>query len=347
MHTNLRHSLVPFERYCSLMTSLTHERDAWEDAYWLRFAAQVAVLCPDSPPALAQHIRTTANELLRSTAWYQTLASPARFVVAAMLIQHQIPPTDFISEHAHAAALMSEVGLRHDRFYEIVAVLILMMNPGHRSPSKPDIERIKEIYNLMKGTHWWLTGPDDLPACSGLAQCVGSAKEVVARTEVAYQQLHAAGIPLGEHLQTAANLLPLAGLDMAKMVSRYRNLVANLQERNGTLTEDHYNPLALLTLLDHESGIVIGHLLDMIQGLDRFQPESRGEVNILIASDLTFLDLARSDRQLTTLSELQAAAYKARALHTFHVASAILVTQVDSNLVQIAAVTTVPQWPFL
>ncbi len=331
--------VMPLERYRTLIAALASKHDTMDDTYWLRFAAQLVVLCPESPPELAYRIRAVAGELLHATEWYQTLASPARFVVAAMLIQHHIPVADFISEHTHATTLMSEVGLRHDRFYEIVAVLILMMTPGHRSSNLPEISRVKAIYEQMKGFHWWLTGPDDLPACVALAQCQGSAEELVARVEDAYQQLHAAGIPVGEHLQTAANLLPLTGLDMAQAVARYRHLSTTLQRYTPVLADYHYDPLALLTLLDHEPELVIERLMGVVGELDLVQPEGHGEANILIASDLTFLDLVRCDRHQVVLA-------KQPSLHAYHLASAVLISQVELNLVELGVINGVAQWPY-
>lgn len=346
MHSDPLRSIIPLERYRSIMGALASEHDAWDDTYWLRFAAQTAVLCPESPPEIAYHIRTIADGLAKNTTWYQTLASPARFVVAAMLLQHHIPLADFVAEHDHATALMNQVGLRHDRFYEIVAVLIMLMSPGHRSSSLVEIERIKAIYDQMKGFHWWLTGPDDLPACVALAQCPGSAELLVARVEDAYQQLHAAGIPIGEHLQTAANLLPLSGLDTSQSVARYRGLVASLTKRTGALTENHYDPLALLTLLDHEPELVIERLLGVAGELDLFQVEGQGPANMLIASDLTLLDLVRCDRRQKPLTESHAVTHMLRTLHTYHVASAVLVSQVEPELVQFIDANGRSPWPY-
>ena len=252
MNSELVQSVIPLERYRALIGALASDKDTFDDTYWLRFSAQIVVLCPESPPKLAYRIRSVAAELIKSTDWYQALASPARFVVAAMLIQHRIPVADFISEHAHATATMNEIGLRHSRLHEIITVIIIMMTPGHRSSSVLDIERIKAIYDQMKAHHWWLTGPDDVPACAALAQCPGSPEFLGSQVEAAYQQLHGIGIPIGEHLQTAANLLPLSGLEISLTVRRYNNLIAIFKEHKSVLTESDYDPMAMLCLLDQD-----------------------------------------------------------------------------------------------
>ncbi len=346
MHADPHPSMIPLERYRTLIGLLSRDSDAWDDSLWLRFAAQVVVMSPDSPQVLAQRIRDVANALLKQSPWYHTLASPVRFVVASMLIQHHIRVADFTTEHAHVESLMSSVGLRHERFYEVIAVIILLMTPGHRSATMTEIMRLKAIYDHMKSFHWWLTGPDDLPACAALAQCPGPAGELVKRVESAYQQLHSTGILTGERLQTAANLLPLAGPDIDQTVLRFRGLADALITRIGALNETYYDPLALLTLLDHDPELVVGRLTAVNRELDLFQPESVGEVNFLIASDLTFLDLMRCDRQLQPFTRPAAAAFMLDALHAFHLGSAVLLSQVDAGRVQFVGNGVAPAWPY-
>ncbi len=346
MHAHPSPTLIPIERYRTLIGLLNSDKDAWDDTFWLRFAAQVAVLAPVPPVEVTQRIRQVADTLLKHASWYHTLASPARFVIASMLVQHHIPVADFISEHAHIASLMSSVGLRHERFYEVVTVLILMMSPGHHSSTTPEIKRLKAIYDAMKAFHWWLTGPDDLPACAALAQCEGSPAELVNQVEAAFQQLHAVGIPVDEHLQTVANILPLAGPDTDNTVLRYFGLTDALLERKGSLSGPYYEPLALLTLLDHHPEVVIERLTAANDELDLFQPESAGEANILIASDLAFLDLMRFERDQTPLQKPSDMAQMLRLLHSFHLASAVLVSQIDPQRVTSLDANGVRGWPY-
>ena len=346
MHASPLPSVVPLDLYRHLIGLLNSDEDAWDDTLWLRFAAQVAVMCPDAPPTLVRRIREIAEQLLHHAPWYHALASPARFVVAAMLIQHRIPVADFVSEHAHVVSLMDVAGLRHEQFYSVVAVMMLMMNPGHRSATLADVERIKAIYEQMKRFHWWLTGPNDVPACVALAHCPGAADLLVERVEYAYQALLADGVLAGSYLQTAANLLPLADLEMDKTLQRYRGLVAALVAQKGAFHQPYYDPLALLTLLDHQPDLVISRLLAITGELDHFQPECEGDVNILIASDLVFLDLIRSDRQQRPMVEPNAVAKMLRTFHAFHLGSAVLVSQIDSSRVQFIGNASSPAWPY-
>ena len=348
MHTDPAHSVIPLERYRDLVAAISGRSDGWEESYWLRLAAQAAVMCPEPTVEVAGRIRETASLLLNHATWYQTLASPARFLTAAMLIQHQIPATTFLIEHARIAQDFGAAGLRHGRFPEIVAVLIMLMapeDPDHPPQRLLEIERIARVYGLMRRCHWWLTGPEDLPACAALAQCVDPAEAVMARVEDAYQQLHRLGLATGDHLQTAANLLPLGGIFIDRAIGRYRELVAALGRSGRAFAVEHYCPLAVLALLDHDAEVVVGRLLGVLDELDLMQPQERGEANVLIASDLVFLDLVRFGRDQRLICDAHGLMQVRRQVHVFNLSSAVLLSQVEPELVLLAESSAPTAWP--
>jgi len=175
-----------------------------------------------------------------------------------------------------------------------------------------------------------LTGPDDLPSCAALALCDGTAVVVVARAEDAYQQLHDSGLAKGTQLQLAANLLPIATLAISESLFRYRGLKFHLETSMGALGEEVYGALYILTFLDHPPKRIIEWLFTVNGELDLVNPDSRGPVNLLIAADLTFLDLVRQDHYHQPILEPHAIARMIDALHAFHVASEVLVSQVET-----------------
>jgi hypothetical protein len=197
----------------------------------------------------------------------------------------------------------------------------------------------------MKRCHWWLTGPDDLPACAALAHSHGSAIEVVNRTEACYQLLHASGLQRGHHLQTAANLLPLGGLAPDVAVARYRGLRSRLEADQGPLSPTHYEALSLLSLLDHEPGVVVDRLLAVFRELQLFQPDVVAAANLIIAADLTCFDLARFDRAQQSLARGPREAEMLRALHTFRVAAAASLSRIDVDLALPATGLSMVGWP--
>lgn len=345
MHLDHLHSLIPLERYRDIIAALEPERGSWLDEFWLRIAAQVAVLAPDEPKQLAHRIRHLGGALASHAKWYQDLASPLRFVVAAMLVQHHIKVHDFIAEHGRVAELLQRVGLRSVGFHHTMTVLILMISPEHIGCGMLEAERLKAIHQSMKRFHWWLTGADDLPACAALAHCHGSAAEVVGRAEACYQQLHESGMERGNHLQTAANLLPLTGLDADAAVARYRALKGRLEAREGTLLPSHYEVLSLLSLLDHDPETVIARLLAVHHELQLFQPDVVAAANLIIAADLTCLDLLRFNRAQQPLTGTAGEPVMRRSLHTFRLAAAAMLSRVDVDLALPAAGMVPAGWP--
>src|SRR5271170_7658635 len=89
------HTQIQLDRYREILGAMRTERETWSDSFWLRIAAHAAVLCPDPAEQLAHRIREIAAALRERTDWYRSLASPVRFVVAAMLIQHHLKVADF------------------------------------------------------------------------------------------------------------------------------------------------------------------------------------------------------------------------------------------------------------
>jgi hypothetical protein len=289
----------------------------------MRIAAQTAAQNAAPPEQLAQRIRNVAAGLNQRAEWFATLSSPVRFALAAMLIQHHIDSADFLDIHGHIADLMNELGLRHGRFYEAVAVVILMMSPGREYANKVGVERMTALYDHMKKFHWWLTGSHDLPACAALVDCLGTPEEVVGQVEDAYQALHRAGLPHGERLQTAANLLPLSGIAIDDAVDRYRALFAALTQHAGAVLPMHYEALGLLTLLDparpgQDAGQVVDRWLAYTAELDDLQIPERGETNAVIAADLAFLDLVQAGGRDAAADHALACFDRATAIITSH-----------------------------
>ncbi len=346
MHCDHLHSMVPLERYRDIMAVLASERDWWGDSYWLRFAAQAAVLCPDPPATIASRIRLLAEALAKHASWYESLASPARFVVAAMLIQHHIPVNVFVAEHRRIADLFQEVGLRHGGFPHTMAVLILHLSQQGTPIGMMEAERLKAIYDQMKRFHWWLTGPDDLPACAALAQCQGTAEVAVARAEDAYQQLYTAGVSRGTHLQTAANLLPLANAPIDQAVRRFLALRTAIEQRSGALAQERYDAVAVLSLLEHRPEMVAERVAAVRRELELFQPDHAGVSTFALAADLTFLDLVRLGPDGEAITDASALAAMLHSLHTFHLASAVLVSQLDIELDRPLGGLPPAGWPY-
>ena len=104
--------------------------------------------------------------------------------------------------------------------YETIAILILRMLAEQRPIGPVVIDRFQAIFEEMKRRHWWLTGPDDFPACALLTGREEPAKQIGEVIESIYTALRGVGCASGNALQTAANILYLARLDPDAMTPR-------------------------------------------------------------------------------------------------------------------------------
>jgi len=337
------HRLIPLERFREIIGELDIDHQSFTDAFWMRFAAQVAVFQTESPVLLAKRIRLIADHLLAHATWYKPLASPLRFVVAALLLKQHARLNDFLGEYHRVGEMLDKVGLRHGGRYEPLTVLILMSSPRHDAFSMLEAERLKVLHGHLKKFHWWITGTDDLPAIAALAQIPGHPEVIAARTEAIYQLLANAGCVKGDHLQTAAHLLQLTGISSDEAANRWLVLLRTLEASQVHLHASHYDALSVLSLLEQPASVVVDRLVTVQREIDLATPDLAGESSFTLAADLTALDLIR---YRADGSVVDAVALPAR-LHALSLATMVQVSQVEMDFgVGIEALPPVA-WPYL
>jgi hypothetical protein len=302
----------------------------------------VAVYQTEAPALLAKRIRLIADHLLTHAEWYKPLASPLRFVIAALLLKQHARLHDFLGEYHRIGEMLDKVGLRHGGRYEPLTVLILMSAPEHDAFSLLEAERLKVLHIQLKKFHWWLTGKDDLPAIAALAQIPGNAEVIAANTEAIYQRLNAAGLIKGDHLQTAAHLLPLTGLRPDDAANRWLALMRAMEAAHITLLPTHYDALAILSQLEQPATMVVERLLAVRRELDLTTPDMAGTSSLSLAADLTALDLIRyrADGSTPVLAE-----ELPQRLHALSLATMVQVSQVEIDF-GVGALPPVA-WPYL
>ena len=336
--------LIPMDRFREMLGELDLDHQSFTDAFWLRFAAQVAVFQSEAPALLAKRIRLVADHLLTHVEWYKPLASPLRFVVAAMLLKQHTRLYDFLGEYHRVGEMLDKVGLRHGGRYEPLTVVILMSAPGHDAFSMLEAERLKNLHAQLKKFHWWLTGKDDLPAIAALAQIPGSADVIAASTEAIYQRLTNAGCMKGDHLQTAAHLLPLTGLRPDDAANRWLALMRAMEAAHVTLLPAHYDALAILSQLDQPATTVVERMFAVRRELDLATPDLVGASSLSLAADLTALDFIRyraDGTSLVSASELP------QRMHALSLATTVQISQVEIDFGAGAEALPPVAWPYM
>ena len=115
----------------------------------------------------------------------------------------------FLEEVERVRGLFRTVKLRRGGIYELMAILILRLQACRSPIEVATLERFKAIYQELKQYHWWLTGPNDFPACAILVGESDSPPAIASGIEEIYRALNDRGFSRGDPLQTAANLLYL------------------------------------------------------------------------------------------------------------------------------------------
>jgi hypothetical protein len=320
------------QRFVALQAQLADGSDWQTEPTWLRFAAQTAVLCAGEPDETAQRIRDGAETLRSIADHFGDLATPWRFVVAALLTQNGIDPVDFARELPADHELLRNAGVRHGGRYETMAIAILR-HLGRGSPLEAgQAGRLKALYAGLKRHHWWLTGPDDLPACALLTCLDRTPERITEAVETNHRLLHELGHRNGGNLLHAACLLTLVDLPHNHAVWRFDHLAQEFSHQLAPLEREDYDAVALLCLLDQHADLVVVRLRGFLHDLARLEPPLYGQAGFNLAADLTILDLARCDHggfRLRTGADLS---QMLATLHRFSAAALLLTTAADPLL---------------
>jgi hypothetical protein len=297
---------APLDRFCDLYEALNVDRGWFGDASSLRFAAMTAVSCPGPPQEVASSIRRMAEEINRLSGWFGELKSPLRFIIAAILVLNRDDASEFLSEVKRARELFRHANLRRGGIYETMAILVMRLQNDLQPISPADVARFQAIYEEMKRHHWWLTGPDDFPACAILGGQDAPPAEIGMKIEEIYQSLNESGFSTGDPLQTAANLLYLARLDPFTVANRYSELADGFRNNGVSIWQSDYDELAILTFLDHPASRIVDYVLEDRRIMERLTPKPDRSLTFNLAASITFLELVQVDDNLEAISDAKA-----------------------------------------
>lgn len=297
----------PGARFRALYDALNRDRTWYRNnAAAYRFTAVAAVTIAGPADEVADRIKATAEEIRLGIRWFDTLKYPLRFIVSAMLNAHGDTAGAFLAEAERVRGLFRERGLRRGGIYETMAILVMRIQ-GELAPI-PDaaIERFQTLYEEMKRHHWWLTGPDDFPACAVLTSQPGPARQIGDDIEAIYQALHAEGFSRGDPLQTAANLLYLARRPPTDAASRYAALARGFRQSGVRIVQSDYDELAILTFLEAAPDQIVARVLEIREDMKALEPEPDPNITFNLAASIGFLEAARAEHLARGLTDAKA-----------------------------------------
>jgi hypothetical protein len=296
----------PLARFGDMYEALNAERRWWREAAPLRFAAMAALTCPGMPQAVAAAIREITKNIGAESGWFGRLDSRLRFIVAAMLLAQGDTARNFLEEVKRVREMFRAAGLRRAAVYETMAILILRMHARQAPITETTIRRFHAVYDEMKRHHWWLTGPDDFPACAILTGQDESPTHIGQTIEDIYQSLRGEGFSTGNPLQTAANILYLSRLDAREAALRYRSLAEGFRSNRVAIWQSDYDELAILTFLSHPPNRIVDHVVKNREAMKTLRPKPGRSLTFNLAASITFLELVRVDRNLKVITDVKA-----------------------------------------
>lgn len=240
----------PFARFVELYEALDHGKGYFADRVPLRFAACTLLTTPGDAKAIAERIEATDAALRARLSIFSSFHAPLRLMTAAMLVKAGDTADNYMNAAEHFRELLRAHQVRKGSSYEYVAALVLHRLNNGRPITDAQVVRFKALYDAMKRYHFWLTGPDDFPACALLVPAPGTPQEIGDRIEAIYQALRTeADLWRGEALQTAANVLVLAGLEPLEAARRFRDISEAFAKRGVKIRQSEYDEVSVLCFL--------------------------------------------------------------------------------------------------
>jgi len=296
----------PLARFQDLYSALNADRSWFQSAAPLRFAALAAMCIPGEADEVAKSIRQIGDRVKAESSMLGVMRSDLRFIVAAVLLSRGDTADGLMGEVRRVRALFRARSMRRAEAYETMAILMLRMKADHAPVSDDAIDRFKAMYEEMKLHHWWLTGPEDFPACAILSGQNAAIDEIGARTEAIYQALIAVGFNVGDPLQTAANLLYLASGQPDDIAQRYRALAEGFKLAGVSIWRSDYDELAILSFLRHSAQQIVETVLSRRAVIETLKPKPGRGLTFNLASSVAFLELVKVDEQMQAITDTRA-----------------------------------------
>jgi hypothetical protein len=294
----------PLERYKELYAALAVPASWLSDKVPLRLASVCLLTTPGDATLLAATLRRRDADLRVRLGWLTSVAPAVRLLLSAQMVKYGDDPDAFVDEVERVREMFRAVELRRGSVYEALAVLVLRRVNAGGPISLAQVERLRDIYAAMKRHHWFLTGPEDFPACAMLVGRPEDPTTIGDGTDAIYRALlERADLWRGDSLQTAANLLYLAGVEPATIAERYALILAGFREAGTRIGQAQYDELAILCFLAWPVERIVSVVAGFRERL-RERNSTLGKTEALnLAASLAFVHIAGQDGALGPIAD--------------------------------------------
>ncbi len=299
-------------RFQEIYAALCSERSWWRDSSPLRFAAISAITCPGPADKVAANIRKITENLRKDSSFLGRLSRSLQFIIASMLLGNGDTARGFQQEVKRVRSIYRTENIRRAATYETMSIIILRIQAKQKPITVKSIKRLKDLYEEMKRHHWWLTGPEDLPACAILASQDGSVATIAQKSEDIYQALAKKKHYKGDTLQTTANILCMVPSDSTTITKRFIDLAEGFRNNGVKIWQSDYDELAILTFLNHPTRRIVDRVLQHRETMKTIKPKPDRSLSFSMATSTAFVELAQADnttkavRNMKLLMDMQA-----------------------------------------
>jgi hypothetical protein len=264
----------------------------------LLHATLTALNHSSNPDCIFEKIHEYGERLHKSGSLLDLLTTPIteftsaiKFAFSSCLLRAGDTPEDFLKEHDRVKELFRTYGLRKGHIQESIAILFLRIGNNLEPITGEHIHRFKKIYEEMKKHHWWLTGPDDFPACALLSSTEQHVTEVGNRIEKIYQLLAKEGFPKRDPLQTVSNLLYFLPMSENETAQRFIDLTKAFQQLDVSIWQTDYLHLNLLCFLNTPVQEIAKKVVSNRDIIKEISSWDSFENSFSIATIITYLEL--------------------------------------------------------
>ncbi|MCP3033286.1 DUF4003 domain-containing protein [Halobacillus sp. A1] len=193
---------------------------------------------------LSEHIKTNAG-------MFSPLNSNLRFSVASMLDTRFEQPKEVVQILNAYYDKLVEGGFKRGNF-TYIAALAMMTDNVETSHIENKIDRALYIYKSMRQEHPFITTNEDYPLAVLLSEREGAVKDVIARIEYFYKELHTSKFRKGNDLQFLSHILSLSKEEEPEVyIKRSIEVLESLKRASIKPKPIHYPEVGLLSLIEH------------------------------------------------------------------------------------------------
>lgn len=278
------------------------------------------------------HIKAMKDLIKSKTKWTSHFRGNNEAMFAILLSLADDPEALYDSTLAVFDAL-KDIKFKGGLYLPLAALTLAKQTPGDQIASK--VQRMRDIYDLMKANHKWLTNQDDYVYAALLATSDLPVEATSYEIEVLYKNLLEEGFKKGNALQDLTHVLVLGEESSAQKVDKVCRLKTAFKKHGYVFRDHSMASLGVLALISHQPEHIVEEVVDLYDWLSHQKGFGKFTIDktmrLTLAASLVamaYANQSESDIQVSVLANSIQAIIMAQqvALMTVIIASTTVAT---------------------